>query len=66
MHFPLALLWAFAPRAKVFQGLYLPVEMLLFGCKFLTQHLLGLLAGEQDWPASKTAGTHSYQMLNKS
>lgn len=52
--------------AKIFQGLYLLVEMLLFGCKSLTARLPGLLAGEQGWPASTTAGTRSYEVLSKS
>ena len=65
VHFPLALLWAFVP-AKVFQGLYLPVEMLLFSCKSLAACLPRLLAGEQGWPGSTTAGTCSYEVLSKS
>lgn len=63
MHFSLTLLWAFVPT-KVFQGFYLPVEMLFSGCESLTAHLPGLLAVGQGWPASTTAG--SYEVLNKS
>lgn len=65
IHFPLALLRAFVP-AKVFQGLYLPVEMLPFSSRSLAVHRPGLLAGEQGWPDSMTAGTCSYQVLSKS
>lgn len=65
MHFPLALLRAFVP-AKIFQGMYLPVETLLFSCKSLAARLPGLLAGEHGWPASTTAGTRSYEVLSKS
>ena len=51
---------------EVFQGLCLPVEMVLFGCKSLTAHLPELLSGEKGWPAGMTAGTCSYEVLNKS
>lgn len=65
IRFPLASMWAFVP-AEAFQGLHLPVEMLLFSCKPLAACLPGLIAGEQGWPASMTVGMHSYEVLSKS
>lgn len=65
IYFSLALLWAFVPT-KVFQGLYLPVEILFSGCKSLIVHLPGLLAAGQGWPASTTADTCSYEVLSQS